>query len=30
VRSGADKYMRLFADCFSKSGVGDASKAEVL
>ena len=30
VRSGADKYSRLFADCFSKSGVGDASKAEVL
>ena len=30
LRSGAEKYARLFAKCFGKSGVGDASKAEVL
>ncbi len=30
LRSGAEKYARLFAECFSKSDVGDASKAEVL
>ena len=30
LRSDAEKYARLFAKCFSKSGVGDASKAEVL
>ena len=30
LRSGAKKYARLFAKRFGKSGVGDASKAEVL
>ena len=30
LRSGAEKYARLFAECFSKSDVVDASKAEVL
>ena len=30
LRSGAKKYARLFAECFSESDVVDASKAEVL